>query len=106
VDGRKIAGSAQRRLRKRLLMHGSVMLAHDPLNGRRGTGILDVLGEDVDAEALAEALARGFAQGFGVPLAPGSLTEEEEALAERLSLKYESDAWTHRKDGREEDADA
>ena len=105
VEGRKIAGSAQRRLRKRLLMHGSVMLAHDPRNGRGGTGILDVLDQEVDAEDLAEALARGFAQGFGVPLAPGSLGEEEEALAERLTLKYESDAWTHRRDGREDDAD-
>lgn len=100
---RKIAGSAQRRLRKRLLMHGSVMLARDDRNGAGGTGILEVLGREVEPEALAEALARGYAEAFGVEIVRGSLSEAEEALAERLLTKYESEAWTRRKDAREAD---
>lgn len=105
-SGRKIAGSAQRRLRRRLLLHGSVMLAHDRRNGTGGTGLLELLGRDVEPEYLADALVRGFSDSFSVPLEPGALTPEEEGLAERLVLKYESDAWTHRKDVAGEDPDA
>ncbi len=97
-SGRKIAGSAQRRLRKRLLLHGSVMLAHDARNGRGGTGILEVSGKEVDPEELSRALAEGFERSFGVAIERGALSDEEEALAERLLLKYESGAWTLRRD--------
>ena len=96
-SGKKIAGSAQRRLRKRLLVHGSVMLSHDRRNGRGGTGLKEELDREVEPEALADALGRGFAEAFRVPLEPASLMEEEEALAERLLAKYESEAWTRRK---------
>ncbi len=100
-SGRKIAGSAQRRLRKRLLVHGSVMLAHDRRHGRGGTGLSQELEREVDGEHLADALVRGFSEAFRVPLEPGSLTEEEEGLAERLLAKYESEAWTRRKGAEE-----
>ena len=105
VGARKIAGSAQRRLRKRLLLHGSVMLAHDRRNGAGGTGIAEVLGRDIEAEALADALGRGFADAFSRPLQPGNLSDPEEGLAERLVAKYESEAWTAKKDNSEPSED-
>lgn len=99
ASGRKIAGSAQRRLRKRVLVHGSVMLARDRRNGKGGTGILEDFGWDIHPEDLARSLTEGFQEAFGIALVAGALAPEEEALAERLLVKYESDAWTRRKEG-------
>ena len=105
VGSKKIAGSAQRRLRKRLLLHGSILLATDRRNGKGATGLAEELGREIEPEGLADALVRGFAEGFQAALVPGALTEQEEALAERLVLKYESEQWTTRKGDAEEAAD-
>ena len=87
IGPKKIAGSAQRRLRKRLLLHGSILLATDRRNGKGATGLKEELDRDIEPEGLADSLVRGFAEAFQVPLVPGTLSEAEEALAERLVLK-------------------
>lgn len=77
--GRKVVGSAQRRLGRAVLQHGSIPLA------LVGAGF----------EAVAAALAEAFARTFGRTAEPGGLRPDEAALARRLEAeKYASAAWT------------
>ncbi len=67
-DGRKIAGSAQRRTRTHLLQHGSVLLAgHPAIAGSVGVNDLAPAGaRPVRFEELARVLARSFSSVLAV----------------------------------------
>jgi lipoate-protein ligase A len=95
VDGRKIGGNAQRRLRKAVFQHGSI-----PLRDRVETGIgflrerpsapdlsvadLAMLGVNVPEEVLKKRLATAFAGGIGGTLVPSEMTAAERERAECL----------------------
>lgn len=83
IDGRKIAGSAQRRGRRGFLQHGSLPLTCDREALARATRMTDPSLLDQEMAGLAEFLAvrpaisavsnvlmRGFAETFGVDLRP------------------------------------
>ena len=76
VHGKKIAGSAQRRLSGAFLQHGSILIAYDPENeaevipgGGGGSGVTCInreLGRDVPLAEVKEAFHAGFAEALRV----------------------------------------
>lgn len=113
LDGRKIIGSAQRRLGEVLLQHGSLLLGPEhkrlidlmpdrgqPLKERfrreleRHTISLAEADRPAGFNAVARALRDGFEATLGVALDESSMTGEERVDAERLvATKYGTDAW-------------
>ncbi len=119
VEGRKIVGSAQRRVQGVILQHGSIPISLDagklfvllrPLTHasssvtaaaeyrNRMTSLEEAGGRPYDYAEVVDALSRGFADVWGVELMPGHLTREERDLSARLrATKYCSEAWTWRR---------
>jgi lipoate-protein ligase A len=77
--GRKIVGSAQRRLPDRLLQHGSVILEPNALQPAQPS-LSALAGRPIGAADVSRALAEAFERAFG-PLTPAVLTPEEEEHA-------------------------
>jgi len=97
ANGRKIAGSAQRRTLKSLLQHGSLML-DNPLDQPGLATIADFqLPNPPDADALARAWAQQLATDLQLELVVGELNETERELLDPLRAKYSSDQWTKRR---------
>lgn len=104
INGRKIGGNAQRRLKNVIFQHGSIPLVNMSDTGVRflreiPVGVSEcttslreegvLLGEDL----LKETLKAAFEKSLGTKLEPGTMTAEERALAARLLGKYRRDAW-------------
>lgn len=106
VSGKKLIGSAQRRWRRSLLQHGSILLEfdaavqravfpawRDSVGGVTWLGAL--LGEIPRRETLETALMAGWAGAMGTQCAQGSLAAEERWKAEELAQRrYKENAWT------------
>lgn len=85
--GQKIVGSAQRRIGRRIMQHGSLILRTNPL--QPSTGSLEgVLGVAPSPDLVAAALADAFLAAFG-PASTGTLEADERALAARLEPDFE-----------------
>ncbi len=95
VDGRKLVGSAQRRIGERVLHHGSIPLSVPALTPEAASVEL-AAGRRVSWDELADALATSAAAWLG-PLEPGELTENEQSEAARLAAeRYSTVAATRR----------
>jgi lipoate-protein ligase A len=114
VAGRKLVGSAQKRLHYALLQHGSMPLWLDrqrlfaclriPPEHRDAlvqeayttmTAVNEVATTPLSAIALHNALRASFAVAFGVELVELPLLPEEQRLAEELrTTKYATAIWT------------
>jgi lipoate-protein ligase A len=104
LGGRKVVGSAQKRWPGRFMQQGSIPLAIDyeglskifmvdreaVLNSM--TGLLESE-PSLTADSLKGALISAFEEVFGARFTVSGLMPEEEALAERLLLKYRSPEW-------------
>ncbi len=76
VNGRKIVGSAQRRLRGAFLQHGSVLIDHDPALEAQvipGGCSIDVvtsvnreLGREVSLDEVKRAIIKGFSEALSI----------------------------------------
>jgi lipoate-protein ligase A len=84
VDGKKLAGSAQRRAGGGVLQHGSIRLHPDTAAARRASSLTGIratslaeLGADPLPEALRSACVRSFAAALGAVFEPSSLTGAE-----------------------------
>lgn len=107
--GRKLVGSAQWRRGGALLQHGSILLEAEQEMAERlrvdgsaggrlpGIGLVELLGEEPDAGAVAEALAEGFREELGVEVRPSSLSPSEEREAADLEARYRDPEWTWRR---------
>lgn len=108
--GRKIVGSAQKRVGTKFLQHGSIPLrdttallkaisrpaAGGPEPGP--SGLDGVLGRAVAFEELAGRLAEGLAECFEVRLIPAVLSGPKKDEVERIRReRYDNDDWTFRK---------
>ncbi len=110
VNGKKIIGSAQKRINGKILQHGSILIKTnakeycslfnlstpglDELVKKRMTSINDELGEGVDYCRLKEAVKEGFRSALGIDFEPSSLTDEELQQAEKLANdKYINEQW-------------
>ena len=84
---RKLVGSAQRRVQGRMLQHGSIVLAPNPL--QEATASLEALMAGApDADQLAANLVRSFAHLLG-PLEEGELSTTERAWADKAAHTYQ-----------------
>jgi len=83
AQGRKVAGSAQRRVGARVLHHGSLPLEVPRLSPDSGAVSL-AAGRHVGWDELADALVLAFGAALPAGLRPDALTPEERALAEEL----------------------
>ncbi len=108
VGGRKLIGSAQRRVGRGVLQHGSlltdatherladVMLVADVrrreivrrLLRLKTTHLSALLGRAVPFAEVAEAVRLGFVDAWGISLDEGRLTEDERKAAETLATEY------------------
>ncbi len=84
--GKKVVGSAQRRLGRRIMQHGSIILRTNSFQPSTGS-LEDVLGTSVDPERVATAVEAAFLDAFG-PGRRGSLDDEERALAAHLEPEF------------------
>lgn len=112
--GRKLIGSAQRRVRGAILQHGALLIGpqHRRLlellpagaaEGRAATSRLEEgstclqewVDESVNVEQLAGCLAEGFADYLGVEMQPGVLSPAEAGRAvELMQTQYGNPVWT------------
>jgi lipoate-protein ligase A len=107
AGGRKLVGSAQRRLGEVLLQHGSLPLHDDQAelagllrepaeeeSGEAPATLAALLGREPGWDELTRALARGWEETLGVVLRPGGLDAAERAAAGELAGRYAAPAWT------------
>lgn len=93
ADGNKVVGSAQRKHRRALLQHGSILLRRSELTPML-PGIFEVTGCAVDADALQGRIAAAFEDATGWRLAPGDWTmAEHHQIAQLVNEKYATAAW-------------
>lgn len=113
AGGKKIVGSAQKRLRRSLLQHGSIPLWLDrqhlfgclrvPAERRHAlireasttmAAVNEIAAAAVSPAALHAALRAGFATSFGAELLDASPLPAEQRLAQQLrATKYTTTAW-------------
>ena len=113
VNNKKISGSAQRRIKNKILQHGPVLLDFDPAINAKCFKTLSELDtkeqlkkritsikqetKATSPEELIEALKQGFEETFNTKLEIEELTKEEKDLADKLKKeKYSSLEWNKR----------
>ena len=107
VDGKKIVGSAQKRLGARFIQHGSIPVEDNgdllelvsPLKGGEGkvrmTSLSRILDRKVSFEWAVEHLGEGFSEYFGINLMPKTFdTKEMEKILEIQRNRYGNKDWT------------
>lgn len=108
AGGRKLVGSAMRRVGDAILQHGSILedwdgglqagclgLAGDAELRAAVVTLAELVGTPPPPEDLAAALAAGFREALGAHFEPSVLTEAERSRAEALVReRYGSPAWT------------
>ncbi len=115
VNGKKISGSAQRRGKRGLLQHGTLMYAtdietltsilkidEDKLKEKGASSFSDLVttiedetGWKPDPEELIQEMKEAYASILEVELEEGELTDKEKESAKRLEEKYGSEGWTY-----------
>lgn len=105
VDGLKIGGNAQRRLKEVIFQHGSIPLENHAATGLmymrdqnstyvEGTASLAEFGVNVDRDHLNLELMAAFSDYFTVTLKNDILSEAEQAdMRHLLTSKYSSEQW-------------
>jgi lipoate-protein ligase A len=98
IDGSKVAGSAQRKMRGAMLQHGSILLRRSEFVPHLA-GICDKPGApDFAPEELAGLLTDAFAKDTGWAVLPGEWTaEERERTAAIRAEKYANPAWNEKR---------
>jgi lipoate-protein ligase A len=117
VDGKKISGNAQTRRFGGILQHGTLLRDVNPalmfsLLKVPNEKIRDKLIESVESrvtsisrefesitdDEVIEAMIQGFKEALDIELVPGTLSQEEHELAERIKAeRYETDAWNFKR---------
>jgi len=103
VGGKKIAGSAQRRLKGGFLQHGSIIFGidrglwasifGDEVLARTAT-FLDIVGKDIDRVKFRDVFVDKLSHELGLSFIGAGLTEYEQELKERLvEEKYSRKEW-------------
>jgi lipoate-protein ligase A len=108
VDGKKLIGSAQRRLPGKILQHGSILLgsAHltlpelikksdDQIRKRmkielknRTVSLCQCLGREISFKDVAESIKKGMEEALSIRFVDGELTIQERKSSERLKERF------------------
>lgn len=98
LEGAKVVGSAQRRGKRALLQHGSILLERSPAAVEL-PGIRDFLASvSKDDQQLDEELREVLKRGIGGDWEPGELTAEERIRASSwVATRFLNTAWTCRR---------
>ncbi len=109
IDGKKIIGSAQRRMRAGFIQHGSIPFTLDRPFAARVFGFsgsdnlfhnmitLSEVSPSLTLDALKQGLKSGFVETFNAQLRHRPITQSERKKAEMLAQKkYQSTAWRAR----------
>ncbi|MCI0701769.1 MAG: lipoate--protein ligase family protein [Planctomycetia bacterium] len=98
IDGSKVAGSAQRKMRGALLQHGSILLRRSEFAPLL-PGIHDRPGAlELTPEELAKLLAAAFATDTGWEVLPGEWTAQELARIPIIRAeKYANKEWNEKR---------
>jgi lipoate-protein ligase A len=98
MEGAKVAGSAQRKMRGALLQHGSLLLRRSDFAPEL-LGMCDLANHDLFApEELAEALTAKFATATGATIEPGDWSAtERDRTATIATTKYAAAEWNSRR---------
>lgn len=98
LNGSKVAGSAQRKMRGALLQHGSILLRRSEYAPHLA-GICDAPGApEIAPEELADALKVAFVAGTGWSVTPGDwTTKEQERVAAIRAEKYANSEWNEKR---------
>lgn len=97
VSGYKVLGSAQRRAKRGLLQHGSLLLRSSEFADEL-PGIFDLTSKSLDSQTLASRIGITIGERIGVALHPGELTEHENSRAEEiLAERFGSPSWWARR---------
>jgi lipoate-protein ligase A len=95
--GRKLLGSAQRRVGRRVMHHGSLPLARNRVTPEAAC-VADEVGRAVPFAEVAAALRAELAAEFGLAFVESAPTAEERArAAELVATKYGQESWTRRR---------
>ena len=95
--GHKIAGSAQRRWKKAIFQHGSVILAKSS-HAPELSGLREIAGFEGTQEVVISPWLRKLTSRLKIDASPGSLTDKEVAGVNRLIVeKFGNEAWTGRR---------
>jgi lipoate-protein ligase A len=102
AEGRKLVGSAQARIGRAMLQHGSILLDGDqgPLGGVEEAGPIGLreLVGDVSIDEVAAAVAESLRALLGGSWSDGELDASERETADRLEAEtYARDSWTWRR---------
>lgn len=118
ADGKKIVGSAQKRIKGGVLQHGSILLKLDReklfsllqfnseesrsqvvnYSYQKMASLAEVSGHSFEYEEVAEAIVEGFEEVLGVVLTHAGLAVEEKRNAEALRVgKYQTADWNFRR---------
>ncbi len=105
VNGKKLGGNAQRRLKQAVFQHGSIpllnraemgatFLVHPPAGIVASTTALRDIGIAAPEAELNALLVAAFAETLQVEIVSAALTAaEQQTMARLLRDKYQSDAW-------------
>ena len=90
----KVCGSAQRRLKRSLLQHGSILLQSSQFAPEL-LGVNDLIEANVAVTKLTNQLGMRIGDGLGISLTQSELRNEEIELASEFeSSRFLSEAWT------------
>jgi len=98
IDGAKVAGSAQRKLRGAMLQHGSIFLRRSEFAPEL-PGLNDFAGSELFSPVeLADVLAAKFATDCGIAVLPGEWSSSERDAITRIKReKYANPEWNQRR---------
>jgi lipoate-protein ligase A len=95
--GRKVIGSAQRKYRRALMQHGSILLArseHTPAL----PGLRELTGVELSADSVCRAVAAAFQRETGWRLVPAEWSAGERLATRHVAvMQYGSRAWNERR---------
>ena len=95
IDAYKILGSAQRRQKKALLQHGSLLLESSPYTPHL-PGIFDLTANRFPQAEIVEFLVSRISSGLELPACPGLMSERERHLARMIvAQRFGNDQWTY-----------
>jgi len=97
LNGHKVGGSAQRRVKSAILQHTSLLLRKS-LAAQELAGIEDLSGVNLDESVLISDLVERLSNTLLVAFKPAKLTLEQKEMAEKIvDEKFGNSAWLEKK---------